>query len=69
MRIITIQTPLVTSAHHVIHGGRLEGREGVVVAGGEALAEGHRHRHLRPVAADPGRGAAHVLHLGFHDKR
>ena len=65
-----MQTPLVTSAHHVIDGGWLEGGEGVVVAGGEGLDEGHRHRHLRPVAADPpGHAAAHILHLGVHDKR
>ena len=54
---------VLTSAHHVVHGGGLEGGEGVVPAGGEGVDEGDRHCHLGPVPAQPGRVAAHILHL------
>ena len=53
----------LTSAHHVVHCGRLEAVEGVEPAGGEGGDEGHRHRHLGPVAAHPGHAAAHILNL------
>ena len=53
----------LTPPHHVVHCGRLEGVEGVEPAGGEGGDEGHRHRHLGPVAAHPGHAAAHILNL------
>ena len=58
----------LTSAHHVVHGGGLEGGEGVVPAGGEGVDEGDRHRHLGPVPAQAGRVAAHILHLSMRQE-
>ena len=54
---------VLTSANHVVHGGGLEGGEGVVPAGGEGVDEGDRYRHLRPVPAQTGRVAANILNL------